>query len=345
MMSKAYINGLGVVSTQETFNPEFDLNESIPLSETVNYAQKANYKEYIKPAALRRMAKGIKMGVFAANKALQEAEVNNPEAIITGTGFGCIIDSEKFLLNIINNNEEFLTPTSFIQSTHNTIGGQIALGLNCHSYNMTYVQEANSFESSLIDGLLMMKFENKNDLLIGGVDEIGEVTSKLLKEINVIKSSNDKGAIWGEGAYFFLLQNTKNSNTYAEVLDCETYMKYDKEDAEKELTGFLSQNKLNITDIDIIILGNNGDFETDIIYDEFADTNFKNTCQLKYKHICGENYTSTGFSGYLSAKILKNQEIPSIYLKNEISVKKIKTILVFNHFKSDHYSFTLYQLC
>ena len=50
-----------------------------------------------------------------------------PDAIITGTGLGCLEDTEKFLTAMVTNKEEFLTPTSFIQSTHNTVSAQIAL--------------------------------------------------------------------------------------------------------------------------------------------------------------------------------------------------------------------------
>src|SRR5690606_39813906 len=69
------------------------------------------YKAFIPPAAIRRMAKGIKMGVATSVQALQKAELKQVDAIITGTGMGCSLDSEKFLKSILDNNEQFLTPT------------------------------------------------------------------------------------------------------------------------------------------------------------------------------------------------------------------------------------------
>ena len=59
------------------------------------------------------------------------------------------------LLSIITKN--ILTPTSFIQSTHNTVGGQIALELQCKGYNFTYVHGSNSFESALLDAKLQLE--------------------------------------------------------------------------------------------------------------------------------------------------------------------------------------------
>ena len=118
---------MGIVSAQKTFDSEFLSEVSVNETENVLYAQQPSYKEMIPPAMIRRMAKGVKMGIYASTKALEEAGIEQPGAIITGTGMGCVEDSEKFLKAILDNDEQFLTPTSFIQSTHNTVGAQIAL--------------------------------------------------------------------------------------------------------------------------------------------------------------------------------------------------------------------------
>lgn len=89
---------------------------------------------------LRRMAPGVKMSLHAAMQAMQEARITQLDAIITGTGLGCLQDSEKFLNAVLDQDEEYLAPTSFIQSTHNAVGAQIAIHLGCKAYNFTYVQ-------------------------------------------------------------------------------------------------------------------------------------------------------------------------------------------------------------
>ena len=118
-MKSCYINGMGIVSAQNFLEADFLETAVVNQTDNVLYAQPPSYKELIPPAMIRRMAKGVKMGIYASTQALNEASVQNPEAIITGTGMGCVEDSEKFLKAILDNNEEFLTPTSFIQSTHN----------------------------------------------------------------------------------------------------------------------------------------------------------------------------------------------------------------------------------
>src|SRR5690606_27194744 len=117
-MKKVYINGSGSISIQKTFNNNAFLEEISFYEDNVFPALEPNYKDFIPPAAARRMAKGIKMGVVASQLAIQEAAPLTIDAIITGTGMGCVRDSEKFVSAILDNKEQFLTPTSFIQSTH-----------------------------------------------------------------------------------------------------------------------------------------------------------------------------------------------------------------------------------
>ena len=136
---EAYINGLSVISPQNTFT-----EEKLP-AEPVGYhgvrslrCIEPQYSAYIDPMVSRRMSRIIKMGVCSAMKCLRDSGISNPDAIITGTGMGCVEDTGKFLVSIFENEEKLLNPTPFIQSTHNTVGASIALILKCHNYNNTY---------------------------------------------------------------------------------------------------------------------------------------------------------------------------------------------------------------
>ncbi len=88
------------------------------------------------PMARRRMSRIVKRGVSVGMECLQAVGADTIDAIITATGFGCLDDSEKFLRNIIDTDEQLLNPTPFIQSTFNTVGGQIGLLCKNHCYNM-----------------------------------------------------------------------------------------------------------------------------------------------------------------------------------------------------------------
>ena len=103
-------------------------------------AQEPDYKEMITNANLRRrMSRMIKMGVACGLECLKDISPEKVDAIITATGLGCLADTEKFMNALMDNREQMLNPTAFIQSTFNTIGAQIALLLKIHAYNVTYV--------------------------------------------------------------------------------------------------------------------------------------------------------------------------------------------------------------
>ena len=106
---------------------------------------------------MRRMGNLIKMGVGTALKVKGEEKI---EGIVVGTGLGCIENTEIFLREFIVHSSGTLSPTAFIQSTHNTVAGQIALILKEHGYNSTYTQRGTSFENALIDGCLLSSETN-----------------------------------------------------------------------------------------------------------------------------------------------------------------------------------------
>ncbi|MCJ7465178.1 MAG: beta-ketoacyl synthase chain length factor [Maribacter sp.] len=352
---KVYINGLGSISAQKTFdNAEF-LSEITSYEIDVLPVIDPDYKNFIPPAAARRMAKGIKMGVVASKIALNEAGLENVDAIITGTGLGCTVDSEKFVSALIDNHEAYLTPTSFIQSTHNTVGGQIALGLGCQGYNFTYVHGSNSFESAILDAKLQLENDEASTILIGGVDETGEHTIKIHKLIGHIKkelvksskllASNTEGAIFGEGANFFVLSNQKNDGPYAELLALKTFNTMPQEMLEASASEFLKEVNLSIKDVDVLILGNNGDISYDSYYKALSEGSFNNTQQLYYKHLCGEFYTASSFGFWLGCKILKEQSVPEVVKLNGKQAANLGTILLYNQYRGENHSFTLLRKC
>jgi len=352
-MMSCYINGIGCVSAQNTTRESASFKDFQELTENVVSAHKPNYKTFIKPAMIRRMANGVKMGVVASSLAMNEAGIDLPQAIITGTGMGCLIDSDKFLKNLIDNKEEYLTPTSFIQSTHNTVGAQIALGLECKAYNVTYVHAATSFESSLIDGMLMLT-EEVDNVLVGGVDELGPYTTELHKLIDHVKdedslsegilASKSKGAIFSEGAQFFVLENEKKKNTYAELRALTIINTPTENELKHKLLLFLRENNLEIQDIDLLICGNNGDVEFDSFYSNLQRSIFKNTQQVFYKHLCGEYNTVSAFGMYTACQLMRSQTVPDILKLNNIKVESIRNILLYNQYRGENHSFTLLSL-
>lgn len=174
--------------------------------------EEPDYKNYIPDAGLRRrMSRVIRMSVASALMALEDSGNGKIDAIVTGTGWGCLADTEKFLISILDNSERLLNPSSFIQSTSNTIGAQIALMLEDKHYNSTYVHGGSSFESALLDASLLIS-EGKKRVLAGGFDELTPTKSHLLERMGMWKKY-----IPGEGSHFFVLEGERGEHVHGKI--------------------------------------------------------------------------------------------------------------------------------
>lgn len=338
-----YINGIGAVSAQAEGHL---LEQCRPLEDIVNYVNHPSYKELIIPAMIRRMAKGVKMGIYAAQEALDEAGIANPDAILVGTGMGCLEDSEKFLKTILDNKEEFLTPTSFIQSTHNTVAAQIGLRLKCYGPNLSYVNGVSSFESALLDASMALESGEYRHALVGGVDEIADYTLRLLQLIGRVKkhSSDLFGVRYGEGATFFVLSDEHTATSYAQVCDIAIQNTIESEELADFVAMFLNRNNLQVSDIDVFLHGQDSETSSDAYDGKMADLLAEST-HIKFKKYTAAYDVASAFALQMAAQILKSQHIPSDMTDNNVVRPTIQYILIYNQsFGRDH-SLTLLSSC
>lgn len=354
MKKSVYINSVGSVSAQKTYDNSEFLEEITDYKATELKVVDPDYKAYIPPASARRMAKGIKMSTVSSQTALREAGLENVDAIIVGTGLGCLDDSAKFVGDIINNNEQYLTPTRFIQSSHNTVAGQIALGLGCKGYNFTYVNSAVSFESSLLDAQMQLENDEANNILVGGVDElvdhhvsshrlISHYKTEPVSSTDLLKSKT-QGTIMAEGAHFFILSNNKQDSTYAELVGIEIYNKLSQEQLPVQIQSFLNGQNTTLEAIDLIVLGNNGDINFDGYFHTLSQGLFKDTPQACFKHLSGEFDTASAFAFWLASKIIKTQSIPEVVKFNDLESPP-KTVLIYNQYRGENHSLVLLKKC
>ena len=349
---RIFIQATANISPQKTFGRVPFLTEPVEYTSTRLKSIEPDYTAFIDVRSLRRMSRIIKMGVAAAMECLQEAGEKNPGAIITGTAFGCLEDTGIFLTNIVEQNEEMLQPTPFIQSTHNTVGAQIALILKCHEYNNTFVHRGFSFESALLDAFMLLDESETTSVLVGSVDEITDISHAILTRFGLYKrvpvsnlsmfTSASKGSIAGEGAAFFLLTSQPSINAYAQLEGISTFYKpADFIEIEQHVLSFLSSHQIDIEDIDLIITGRNGDAKGDSIYKQLESSIFKNKSSLNYKHLCGEYSTSTSFALWLAANIIKSGTAPAATVYESLNGDKLKRILIYNHYHNIHHSLML----
>lgn len=346
---KTYIRSASCISPQKTFDNDDFLTEVVEYTGTLLSTIEPDYKEFIDPKLIRRMSHVIKMGVAAAKDCLYKANTEMPGAITTGTALGCLEDTITFLTRIVEQNEELLPPTAFIQSTHNTVGAQIALMLKCHSYNNNFVHKGISFESALIDAIMLLREQEADNILVGGVDEITDASFKVLTRLGLYKrwpvsnlellTTESKGTMGGEGAAFFLLTDKASENNLAELTAIKTL--YNTNDIEARIAKFLAENSLKPEDIDLLITGKNGDLKNDAIYKQLASSIFQNAGIANYKHLCGEYSTSSSFALWLAANIVKKGIVPETVTERRVNSPASKKVLIYNHYLHKYHSLML----
>lgn len=151
----------------------FELVTSVCVRSTPE-APLDNLREFMSPMESRRLCKLMRVAMMTSLTALRQAGVECPDAIIVGTSYGMLENSEKFLLQLCREGEYGLSPTLFMQSTHNTIAGALAIRTRCHGYNVTYTQlgEQQVLDLCLRDAERLMRLGKIRNALVGYHNEV-----------------------------------------------------------------------------------------------------------------------------------------------------------------------------
>ncbi|MFT4153984.1 beta-ketoacyl synthase chain length factor [Parafilimonas sp.] len=354
-MKKIYIRSASCICAQETFNNGLFTGAPVEYTERILPFAEPSYKDFFDARQLRRMSKVVRTGVTTALRCLKDAGIETVDAIISGTSYGCMEDSENFLKSIVLQEEQALSPTAFIQSTHNLVSAQIALTLKCHKYNTTYTHRSFSFEHALIDAMLLLSEQQAENILAGSADEMTEFTYHVLQRLGLFKqrpvsnlslfNSNTRGSIAGQGSGFFLLSGKHLENDCAQIDGIELIYKANDGDINDDIKKFLSVQKIKAEDIDLIITGKNGDAAQDKNMDNTCKDVFNNVPSINYKHLCGEYPTSSSFALWLAANIIKQKRLPSCFKEKNINAEHINRILMYNCYQSRYHSFIFISKC
>ncbi len=342
-----YIKDLYAISPQSTHDLQFEQGVWKEHTEKYYAALEPSYQNLVPANLLRRMGKAVRMGIGSGLPLLQRNE--KTDGIIIGSANGGMEDCIHFLNQIVDYEEGTLTPTNFVQSTPNSLAGQLAVMSKNTGYNMTHVNGSLSFENALLDGIMFFEErQNQATLLIGAVEEIsvynynidflaGRFKDEFVPNSKLL-SDPSNGSICGEGSTMFLVSNTPE-NSFAQIVDVAQITTTEFEQLEALTTRFLQQCGVDSSMIDLLILGRNGDIRTDHWYDLFAN-NYAEAPSIAYKHMCGEYRTSSAFACYLASQLFsgKFQHFSST---NGGIPPMVKYVLIYNHFDGERHGLIL----
>jgi 3-oxoacyl-(acyl-carrier-protein) synthase len=300
-----------------------------------------DFKQFFAPNVSRRMGKILKRALLTSREAMKAAGVEKPDAIVVGTGLGCVENTEIFLDKLVREGEELLNPTYFMQSTHNTISSLVAIDSACHGYNSTYAHKGISFECALQDVFIQLKNKQIQTALAGAHDEMTPAYFTLLKKSGFLGQPGQTFA--GETAVSMLLSCEKTETALCRLSGIEKYYRPEKAELQQYSGRFLQQAACPLSEIDAVMIGTNGQKAHDEPYLELCAELFPAKKLLHYKHLFGESYTASAFGVYVSALCLARRQIPGHLFVNqkEKNLLDVKNILFYNLFENKNHTFVL----
>ncbi len=294
-----YIAAASTISHQPTFcNPGFSV--ALGPVEADSVLISPDYKAYIEAGLLRRMSKILRMSVACAKDCIAQAGIEQPDAIVVGTGLGCLQDTEKFL-NTSLTVEGLLPPTSFIQSTHNTMAGQISLSIGNHGYNMTHTQNTLSFEHALLDAAMLLR-EGDRNVLVGAADEHIDILNDIAARLEA-QLSFEVTTPLTSGASFFVLSAENRGD--AKVALTDVYTSGGTENTREEIDAFLDRNSMQAGDIDLAL---------------YAGTPVRGAGRnMDYLSLAGIYPTASAFALHYAVDVLgANSEVRQVLICNSL---------------------------
>lgn len=322
--NNCYIRSVAQVSCQQ---PLCDDWLTVPHWNEGEYAVavEPQTRGVVSPVEARRMGKILKRAVCTSLSALGSSGIEMPDAIITGTGMGCMENSEKFLADLTLNGEHCLKPTLFMQSTHNTISSMVAMTLKCHGYNNTYSHGALSFDSALLDAWLQLRSGSISHALIGAHDEVTPPMARVMRHIHP--------------EYSFVSETSMASVLSVEAGDGPNVVVEDVCIAcnwsASDVAAYLHE------DDTVIIAGINGKSCNDKPYMEVMDALAGPRTLLKYKHVFGDNFSAPAMAFYVGATLLARQEdVPGFLFESEAEhrIQPLDHITLLNNAGTDSWS-------
>ena len=287
-----------------------------------------DFKQFISAGDARRMGKLLKRALATSLSALQEGGVMNPDAIITGTGFGSVENTELFLDAMVREGEQMLKPTQFMQSTHNTASSLIGIHTHSHGYNSTYSQKGLSFDSALYDAWLQFRLGKIGTALVGSHDEMSPVFAGFMRKAGHVR----EGEICSEAAVSVLLSSGSDDAVLCTLEGVRLLNRPDDTVLKQAIADMLDGSMP-----DAVVTGMSGNADNDSQYSMLADI-LPGVPLLQYKHLFGVNFSSSAIGFYVASYCLAKGVIPAVLAVDGKERECSKGLLLVNAVEGRHYS-------
>lgn len=313
-MKKVFIQAAEQVSIQEPLSEQW-MTKPLSYDEPLVKAQNPVFRDYMAANEARRMGGLMKRALVTTLKVLKETGIEHPDAIITGTCLGSLDYTERILDAMLENGEEALSPTHFMQSTHNTVGSALAIYTKTHGYNTTYSHGSISFDLTVQDAWMQMQLGKISTALVGGHDEMTEGYFSKLQQVNFV---GVEGMVpCGEMAMSMLLNTDPSVDHLAELAGIRMSFRPSGEQLKQQLDSLLAQSGMTLDDVSLVMTGMNGNPANDQLYKPMLETLFAKKNTMDYKRVFGENYPASALGLYAAAHLLKQKdELKAILLLN-----------------------------
>ena len=343
-MRPIFIHGAASITAQETIDDTYFFESIREYTSNPVPAFEPDYKELIPPLQLRRMNRSMRMALFTSKRALQHAEIPSVDAIILGSGMGCLVDSERFVEALLEDEEQRFNPTPFIQSTHNMAAATLALAFQCKGYNMTYVNNANSVASAVLDGMLYLSEHPEEVILLGGVEELGLKSPQFWEWAGFSEQKfpalppqiQTTREMVSEGAGILVASAQARAHNLAVIKAIEYFA--EGGDSESRIQAFMHANGVNPSEVDVLMLGIQTRTPEEQTLINMSTRLFPTAAQVGFKHLFGEHDSVSASAIAMACKLFEHQTIPPTLLLSDQQPLRIKNILLYNQRRGAQHS-------
>lgn len=334
-----YIQAAEQLSIQQPLSQQW-MSEPVLTDHLLTTAMAPNYRDFIDPREARRMGGLIKRALVTTLKVLRDTGIEHPDAFITGTSIGSLVYTER-LLDALDESEEAISPTYFMQSPHNTVGSALAIFTHSHGYNTTYSHGACSFDWAVMDAWMQMRLGKIHTALVGGYEEMTQNCFELLQKAGYV---GQPGMVpCAEMSMSMMLNTQCSDNCLCQLSGVAMGNLAYRERMRQQLAQMLEAAHLSTTGVSAVMTGKNGNPDNDACYDGIVDDLLPDAPLLRYKHLFGENYTASAMGVYAAAHCLAQGWIPDCLHDNNRPARCIKpsAILLVNQMDQQEYSLML----